>query len=93
MAGTGFVSKPLKSLVDLANLYAELTDDQRSRLLADISGALKAYAEAAWWKRALMSATFNGMMWRDDDKGEINVTVSVTGKDDPLFSATHKMKP
>jgi hypothetical protein len=85
-----FTSKPLRSIFDLADLYASLNGAQRERLMNDIRGGLdlwtKQPSRVRWFYRLC-----GRLKWVDDDKGLVHVHVRMTEDGESLFSTSVKM--
>lgn len=93
MAGTNFTSGPIRSFTDLLKLYAEVTPDQRVRLMQDIHGAMEMYANSGTVAQLVFGAAVaaGAFRWCDDDKHQISVSLSMTDKDAPFFSKSFSM--
>ena len=78
-----FRSKRLRTLFDLADLYADLNETQRERLMADVRGSL-----GLWLRQPPMIRWFfrlcGRVNWLDDDKGLVHVAVRM-GEGEPAF--------
>lgn len=87
-----FRSKRLRTLFDLADLYAGLDDLQRERLIDDVRGSL-----GLWQRQPPLIRWFfrlcGHVHWLDDDKGLVHVAVRMSEGDPAIFEQSVSMAP
>ncbi len=74
----------LKTVFDVAELFANLDEQGRAILVQDLCAAGEALQRRSLLFRKL--TTMNTMTWIDDDKGRGSMSVSATAKGPVLFS-------